>query len=48
MNLAVYSTNQYDNNYLQQVHDAFGFALEFFDFLLTEQTAKTANGCAAV
>ncbi|APY77036.1 D-lactate dehydrogenase [Salmonella enterica subsp. enterica serovar Manchester] len=48
MKLAVYSTKQYDKKYLQQVNGAFGFELEFFDFLLTEKTAKTANGCEAV
>lgn len=48
MKLAVYSTKQYDKKYLQQVNEAFGFELEFFDFLLTEKTAKTANGCEAV
>ena len=48
MKLAVYSTKQYDKKYLQQVNDAYGFELEFFDFLLTEKTAKTANGCEGV
>ena len=48
MKLAVYSTKQYDKKYLQQVNEAFGFELEFFDFLLTEKTAKTAHGCEAV
>lgn len=48
MKIAVYSTKQYDKKYLQDVNDAFGFELEFFDFLLTEKTAKTAHGCEAV
>ena len=48
MKLAIYSTKQYDKKYLQQVNEAFGFELEFFDFLLTEKTAKTAHGCEAV
>lgn len=48
MKLAVYSTKQYDKKYLQHVNESFGFELEFFDFLLTEKTAKTANGCEAV
>ena len=48
MKLAVYSTKQYDKKYLQQVNESFCFELEFFDFLLTEKTAKTANGCEAV
>ena len=42
MKIAVYSTKQYDKKYLQHVNDAYGFELEFFDFLLTEKTAKTA------
>ena len=48
MKIAVYSTKQYDKKYLQHVNDAYGFELEFFDFLLTAKTAKTANGCEAV
>ena len=48
MKLAIYSTKQYDKKYLQQVNEAFCFELEFFDFLLTEKTAKTAHGCEAV
>ncbi|ESE83772.1 hypothetical protein SEPB56_17428 [Salmonella enterica subsp. enterica serovar Paratyphi B str. SARA56] len=40
MKLAVYSTKQYDKKYLQQVNEAFGFELEFFDFLLTEKTSE--------
>jgi D-lactate dehydrogenase len=48
MKIAVYSTKQYDKKYLQDVNSAFGFELEFFDFLLTEKTAKTAHGCDAV
>ena len=48
MKLAVYSTKQYDKKYLQHVNEEFGFELEFFDFLLTERTAKTAHGCEGV
>ncbi|TZF97813.1 2-hydroxyacid dehydrogenase, partial [Salmonella enterica subsp. enterica serovar Typhimurium] len=48
MKLAVYSTKHYNKKYLQQVNEAFGFELEFFVFLLTEKTAKPANGCEAV
>ena len=44
MKIAVYSTKQYDRKYLEQVNQHFGFELEFFDFLLTEQTAKNAAG----
>ncbi|MBK0000025.1 2-hydroxyacid dehydrogenase [Erwinia sp. S38] len=48
MKLAVYSTKQYDRKYLEQVNQDFGFELEFFDFLLTERTAKNATGCDGV
>ncbi|KGT88884.1 lactate dehydrogenase [Erwinia typographi] len=48
MKLAVYSTKQYDRKYLEQVNKDYGFELEFFDFLLTERTAKTAEGCDGV
>lgn len=48
MKLAIYSTKQYDKKYLQHVNEAYGFELEFFDFLLTEKTAKTAHGCDGV
>ena len=48
MKLAVYSTKQYDKKYLQHVNEAYGFELEFFDFLLSEKTAKTAHGCEGV
>ena len=48
MKLAVYSTKQYDRKYLEQVNESYGFELEFFDFLLTERTAKTATGCTGV
>lgn len=48
MKLAVYSTKQYDRKYIEQVNAAYGYELEFFDFLLTEKTAKTATGCEGV
>ncbi|EPF16577.1 MULTISPECIES: 2-hydroxyacid dehydrogenase [Cedecea] len=48
MKLAVYSTKQYDKKYLEQVNQEYGFDLEFFDFLLSEKTAKNANGCDGV
>lgn len=44
MKLAIYSTKQYDKKYFEQVNLEYGFDVEFFDFLLTEQTAKTAKG----
>lgn len=48
MKLAVYSTKQYDRKYLEQVNESYGFELEYFDFLLTARTAKTAAGCDGV
>ncbi|ELY4523359.1 2-hydroxyacid dehydrogenase [Cronobacter turicensis] len=48
MKLAVYSTKQYDKKYLQHVNQDYGFDLEFYDFLLTERTAKTALSCDGV
>lgn len=48
MKLAVYSTKQYDRKYLEQVNESYGFELEYFDFLLTARTAKTAIGCDGV
>ncbi len=48
MKLAVYSTKQYDRKYLEQVNEGYGFELTFFDFLLTEHTAKTAHDCTGV
>lgn len=48
MKIAVYSTKHYDQKYLEQVNESYGFELVFFDFLLTESTAKTAMGCDAV
>lgn len=48
MKLAIYSTKQYDKKYFQHVNQEYGLDLEFFDFLLTEKTAKTALGCEAV
>ena len=48
MKIAVYSTKQYDRKYLEQVNNSYGYELEFFDFLLTERTAKNATGCDGV
>nr|WP_318380395.1 2-hydroxyacid dehydrogenase [uncultured Enterobacter sp.] len=48
MKLAVYSTKQYDKKYLQHVNEHYNYELEFFDFLLTDKTAKTAHGCDGV
>lgn len=48
MKIAVYSTRQYERKYLQQVNENYGFEFEFFDFLLSEATAKNAAGCEGV
>lgn len=44
MKLAIYSTKQYDRKAFEHVNLEYGFDIEFFDFLLTEKTAKTAKG----
>lgn len=48
MKLAVYSTKQYDKQYLLEVNQNYHHQLEFFDFQLNQKTAKTADGCDAV
>lgn len=48
MKVAVYSTKHYDQKYLEHVNEGYGFELQFFDFLLSETTAKNAAGCDAV
>lgn len=48
MKIAIYSTKHYDQKYLEQVNQQYGFELVFFDFLLSESTAKTAVDCDAV
>lgn len=48
MKIAVYSTKHYDQKYLEQVNQQYGFELVFFDFLLSESTSKTAVDCDAV
>lgn len=48
MKIAVYSTKQYDRNYLDVVNKQFGFDLEYFDFKLNSSTIKTAEGYDAV
>ncbi|PLR35457.1 2-hydroxyacid dehydrogenase [Chimaeribacter californicus] len=48
MKMAIYSTKHYDRKYLELVNQQFNFEMEFFDFLLTPATAKTAVGCDAV
>ncbi|WP_395480158.1 2-hydroxyacid dehydrogenase [Candidatus Curculioniphilus buchneri] len=48
MKVAVYSSKNYDFKYLSKINKSFGFDIEYFDFLLTSRTAKTAAGCNAV
>ena len=48
MKIAVYSTKQYDRNYLDVINEQFGFDLEYFDFKLNSSTVKTAEGYDAV
>ncbi|MFU2060087.1 2-hydroxyacid dehydrogenase [Avibacterium volantium] len=48
MRVAVYSTKSYDRKYLELVNVKYGFELEFFDFMLTESTAKMAEHCDVV
>ncbi|OON41163.1 2-hydroxyacid dehydrogenase [Izhakiella australiensis] len=48
MKLAVYSTRQYERKYLEHVNESYGIDIEFFDFLLSERTAKNAVNCEAV
>ncbi|MBE2893686.1 2-hydroxyacid dehydrogenase [Spirabiliibacterium falconis] len=48
MKVAVYSTKKYDKNYFELVNVKYGFELEFYDFMLTERTAKMAEGADAV
>ncbi|WGE84755.1 2-hydroxyacid dehydrogenase [Actinobacillus equuli] len=48
MKIAVYSTKNYDRKYLELANQPYGFQLEFFDFMLSERTAKMAEGCQAV
>jgi len=48
MKIAVYSTKHYDQKYLDHVNEDNRFDLVYFDFLLTEATAKNAVDCDAV
>ena len=47
MKLAVYSTKAVRQKYLQHVNEAYGFDLEFFDFLLTEKPLKRRTAVKA-
>ncbi|MDK2375041.1 2-hydroxyacid dehydrogenase [Serratia fonticola] len=48
MNVAVYSSRQYDREHLTLVNKQYGFKLYFYDFPLTSATAKKAANCDAV
>ncbi|MFP1764662.1 2-hydroxyacid dehydrogenase [Lonsdalea quercina] len=48
MKLAVYSTKQYDRKYLDRVNQDYGYQVEYYDFMLSPQTVKTAEGFDAV
>lgn len=48
MKIAIYSTKQYDRKFLEKANQQFGYELEFFNFMLSAQTAKTAVGSQAV
>lgn len=48
MKIAVYSTKHYDQKYLDHVNEGYRFEMVYFDFLLTEATAKNAVDCDAV
>ena len=43
MKVAVYSTKSYDRKYLELINAKYGLVLEFFDFMLSERTAKWRN-----
>lgn len=48
MKIALYSTKSYDRKYFELANKQFNYELEFFDFPLSERTAKMAEGCDAV
>lgn len=48
MKVAVFGTKNYDRKYLELVNVKYHFELEFFDFMLSERTAKMAEGCDVV
>ena len=48
MKVAVYSTKSYDRKYLELINAKYGLELEFYDFMLSERTAKMAEHCEAV
>lgn len=48
MRIAVFSTQQYDRDFLTCANARFGHQLAFFDFRLSAQTVEAAHGFAAV
>lgn len=48
MNIAVFSTKQYDRKFFSLVNQDFGFNLEFFDFKFDAKTARMAEGADVV
>lgn len=48
MKVAVFSTKKYDQKSFELINQHYGHQLDFFDFRLTEQTAKMAHGYDAV
>lgn len=48
MKIAVYSTKNYDRKYFELINAKYGFNLEFFDFVLNENTARLAEHCEVV
>lgn len=48
MNIAIYSTKNYDQHSLQRINLSFGFSLTFYDFKLDRHTAKNAAGFEAI
>ena len=48
MKIAVYSTKSYDRKYFELINAKYGFELEFFDFMLSESTARLAEHCEVV
>lgn len=48
MNVAMYSSKQYDRDYFQAINKSYGHQLDFFDFRLNKKTAVMAEGYEAV
>lgn len=48
MNIAFFSSKQYDQEYFNKFNDKFGYKLKFFDDKLTEETVALAKKCQAI